>query len=196
MDGTKVGVKHMTILQAHCHMEDLDLGVMSSPKRFERDTGAAVNTFPLNFGPDGAREKRFFRTASCVSVFLTVELGSFSGIRRKRFALISERKTRGGTHTHKKCCAVLQVSHAKGRQDFHLRSDGGFVIPVHSNIGNEMRMHFERLASWYGRKQLIPFFSRTTLSIFYLNREVKSTETNNVNNAQQSGNEYGRAVRS
>ena len=37
----------------------LDLGAMSSPKRFEwvkmnLDTGAAVNTFPLNFGPDGA----------------------------------------------------------------------------------------------------------------------------------------------
>ena len=28
------------------------------------DTGAAVNTFPLNFGPDGARDGRFHRTAS------------------------------------------------------------------------------------------------------------------------------------
>ena len=46
---------------------------MSSPKRFERvkmnlDTGAAVNTFPLNFGPDGEGEGEgegsFYRTAS------------------------------------------------------------------------------------------------------------------------------------
>ena len=29
-----------------------------------------------------------------------------------------------------------------------------------------------------------------------MNREVKSTETNDVNNAQQSGNECGRAMRS
>ena len=28
------------------------------------DTGAAVNTFPLNFGPDGAGHGRFYRTAN------------------------------------------------------------------------------------------------------------------------------------
>ena len=50
------------------------------------------------------------------------------------------------------------------------------MIPVHSKIGKDMRIHSERLVSWYGRKQ--------------------STETNHVNNSQQSGNEYGRAVRS
>ena len=41
---------------------------MSCPKRFgvkmNLDTGAAVNTFPLNFGPDGAGGGRFHRTAS------------------------------------------------------------------------------------------------------------------------------------
>ena len=47
----------------------LDLGATSGPKWFEwvkmnLDTGAAVNTFPLNFGPDGARDGRFYRTAS------------------------------------------------------------------------------------------------------------------------------------
>ena len=47
----------------------VDLGATSSPKRFEwvkmnLDTGAAVNTFPSNFGPDGAGDGRFYRTAS------------------------------------------------------------------------------------------------------------------------------------
>ena len=47
----------------------LDLGAMSSPKRLEwvkmnLDTGAAVKTFPLNSGPSGAGDGRFFRTAS------------------------------------------------------------------------------------------------------------------------------------
>ena len=47
----------------------LDLGATSSPKRFEwvkvnLDTGAAVNTFPLNFGQAGAGDGRFYRTAS------------------------------------------------------------------------------------------------------------------------------------
>ena len=47
----------------------LDLAATSSPKRFEwvkmnLDTGAAVNTLSLNFGPDGAGDGRFCRTAS------------------------------------------------------------------------------------------------------------------------------------
>ena len=46
-----------------------DLGAMSIPNRFEwkkmnLDTGAALNTCPLNFGPDGAGDGIFYRTAS------------------------------------------------------------------------------------------------------------------------------------
>ena len=46
-----------------------DLGATSRPKRFEwvkmnLETGAAVNTFPVNFGPDGAGDGSFYRTAS------------------------------------------------------------------------------------------------------------------------------------
>ena len=44
----------------------LDVSATSWPKRFEwvkmnLDTGAAVNTFPLNFGPEGAGDGRFYR---------------------------------------------------------------------------------------------------------------------------------------
>ena len=47
----------------------LNVSATSSPKRFEwvkrnPDTGVAVNTFPLNFGPEGAGDGRFHRTAS------------------------------------------------------------------------------------------------------------------------------------
>ena len=45
----------------------LDVSATRSPKRFERvnlDTGAAVNTFPLNFGPEAAGDGRFYRPAS------------------------------------------------------------------------------------------------------------------------------------
>ena len=47
----------------------LDVSATSCPKRFEwvnmnQDTGAAVNTFPLNFGREGAGDGRFYRTAS------------------------------------------------------------------------------------------------------------------------------------
>ena len=33
--------------------------------------------------------------------------------------------------------------------------DGGFMILVHRKFGKEMRIHFERLVSWYGTKELI-----------------------------------------
>ena len=59
-----------------------------------------------------------------------------------------------------------------------------------------MRTHFEKLVNWYGKNELIPVYLENSIFNFYLNREVKSTETNNVNNAPRSGNEYGRAVRS
>ena len=70
LDGTKVENKRTTTQQAHFHLEVFDLGAMSSPKRFEwvkmnLDTGAAVNQFSPNFGPDGAGDGRFYRTACC-----------------------------------------------------------------------------------------------------------------------------------
>ena len=73
LDGTKVGTKLMTIPQPHLHLQVLilvlDVSAMSSPKQFEcvkmnLDTGAALSTFPLNFGSDGAGDGRFHRTAS------------------------------------------------------------------------------------------------------------------------------------
>ena len=58
--------------------------------------------------------------------------------------------------------------------------------------------------NWHGKNELILVFLENNIVNFYLNREVKSTETNNVNdadeyptkNCQQSGNGDGRAVRS
>ena len=69
LDGTKVGNKRMTLPQAHFHSGSLDVSATIGPKRFEwvntnLDTGAAVNTFPLNFGPQGAGDGSFYRTAS------------------------------------------------------------------------------------------------------------------------------------
>ena len=69
------------------------------------------------------------------------------------------------------------------------------MVHVHSKTGKAMRIHFERLVSWYGRPQLIPVCIEDNIFNFYLSKEVKSTETNNVNISQQSENEYGRAVR-
>ena len=78
------------------------------------------------------------------------------------------------------------------------------MIPIHSKIGQGTRLHFEKLVNWCGMNELIPVSLENNIFNFYLNREVKSTESNNVKdadhyptkNCQQSGNEGGRAVRS
>ena len=78
------------------------------------------------------------------------------------------------------------------------------MIAICSKIGQEMRNHFEKLVNWYGKNELIPVSLENNIFNFYLNSEVKSTETNNVNDADhyptkncpQSGNGDGRAVRS
>ena len=61
------------------------------------------------------------------------------------------------------------------------------MIPTHSRIGQGMRIHFEKLVNWHGKNEVIPVYLENNIFNFYLNREVKSTDTNNVNNAQQSG---------
>ena len=106
------------------------------------------------------------------------------------------------TGVHKVMCSAAEIAW-KGRQDFYLGHDGGYMIPIHSKNGQGMRIHFEKLVNWHGKNELIPVFLENNIFNFYLNREVKSTETNNVNEAchclakksQQSGNEDGRAVR-
>ena len=81
-----------------------------SPKRFERvkmnlDTGAAVNTFPLNFGPEGAGDGRFYRTASGEWV---LDGGAWKIQGYDENGLL---RSLNGRLT--KCCAVLQRSRAK-----------------------------------------------------------------------------------
>ena len=78
------------------------------------------------------------------------------------------------------------------------------MIPIHSNIVQVMRIHFEKLVNWHGKNELIPVCIENHIFNFHMNREVRSTETNNVNdadpcltkNSQQSGNGDGSAVRS
>ena len=106
----------------------LDVSATSCPKRFGwvktyLDTGAAVNTCPLNLGPEGG-DGKFYWT---VSGDWKLEGGAWrvqeydeTGLRRSLNVRL--------TGAHKKV----------------LGSDGGFIIPVRSKIGHEMRMRFER----------------------------------------------------
>ena len=180
-----------------------DIGATSYPKRFEwvkmnLDTGAAVNTFPLNFGPDGAGDGRFHRTASGEWI-LDGGAWQFQGYDENGLLRSLNGRLTGA---HKVLCSAADIE-CKEQQDFFVGHDGGYMIPIHSQIGQEMRVHFEKLLSEYGRNELIPVYFESDTPNFYLNREVKSEETHSVRDAeqcfgkesQQSGNEHGRAVR-
>ena len=99
------------------------------------------------------------------------------------------------THVHKVLGSAAEIE-CKGRQDFYLGHGGGYTIPIHSNIVQVMRIHFEKLLNWHGKNELIPVNIENHIFNFFLSREVRSTETNNVNdadpfltkNSQQSGN--------
>ena len=70
------------------------------------------------------------------------------------------------------------------------------MIPVYNKSGHEMRMHFDRLVTWYGRKQLIPVYIEDNIFFLFLSKGVTSTETNIVNSSQHPGNDCGGALRS
>ena len=156
-------------------------------------------TFPLNFGPEGAGDGRFYRTASG-EWFPDGGAWQLQGYDENGWLRSLNERLSG---VHKLLCSVAEIA-CKGIQDFHLGHDGGHVIPIHSKIGQGMRIQFEILVNWYGKNELIPVYLQDNMFNFYLNREVKSTESNNVNdadhcptkNCQQSGNGDGRAVRS
>ena len=132
------------------------------------DTGAAVNTFPLNFGPERTGDGRFFRTASGEWI---ADGGAWQFQGYDENGLLRSLNGRL-TGVHKVLCSAAQIT-CKGRQEFYLGHDGG-----------------------HGKNELIPVYLENNIFNFYLDRDVKSTETNNMHSAQQSGNEDGRAVRS
>ena len=181
----------------------LDVSATRSPKQFEwvkmnLDTGAAVNTFPLNFGPEGAGDGRGYRTASGEWI---PDGGAWQHEGCDENGLLISLNERP-TGVHNVMCSAAEIA-CKGRHDFYPGHDGEYMIPIHSKIGQGMRIHFEKLVNWYGKNELVPVSLENSIFNFYLNREAKSTETNNVNdadhltkNCQQSGNGDGRAVRS
>ena len=161
------------------------------------DTRAAVNTFPSNFGAVGARDGKFSRNSSGAWI---PDGGAWQS---QGYDENDLPRSLNGTliGVLKVMCSAAEIA-CKGRQDFYLGHDGGHMIPIHSKIGQGMRTHFEKLVNKYGKNELIPVNLENNILNFHLNREVKSAETNNVNdavhcfakNSRQSGNGDGGAM--
>ena len=75
-----------------------------------------------------------------VSGFLMVELQGYdeSGLLRPLNGRL--------IGVHKVLCTAAEIA-CKGRQDFYLGHDGGYMILIHRKIGQGMRIHFEKLAN-------------------------------------------------
>ena len=93
------------------------------------DTGAAVNAFPLNFGPEGAGDGIFYRTASGEWI---LDGGSWQFQGYDENGLLRSLSGRL-TGFHKVLCSVAEIA-CNRRQDFYLGHDGGYMIPIHSKI--------------------------------------------------------------
>ena len=119
-----------------------------------------MNTFPLNFGPDGVGDGRFYRTASgdCI---LDGGAWQFKGYDENGLLRSLNGRLTG---VHKVLCGAAEIARV-GRQDFYLGHDGEHMIPICSKIGQGMRNHFEKLVSWCGRTSFVQFIPKTTFSI-------------------------------
>ena len=85
-----------------------------------------MNTCPLNFGPDGAGDGRFYRTASGEWI---PDGGPWQFQGYDENGLL---RSLNGRLTGTQSAAEIAY---KGRQDLYFGHDGGYVIPIHSKIG-------------------------------------------------------------
>ena len=70
-------------------------------------------------------------------------------------------------------CSAAEIAR-KGRQDFYMGHDGGFMLPIHSKTGQGMKTHFEELVNWHGRNELIPvYLEQKTLSISAVRSQIQ-----------------------
>ena len=132
-----------------------------------------MNTLPLNFGSDGAGDGSFQRTASgeCIP-----DSGAqqFQGNDKNCLSKFLNGRLTGENTV---LCSAEKL----------LVKGVNFSIRDLTKIGKALRTHVERLVSCFGRQQLIPVCIVDNIFNFYMSKELKSTETNSVNNSQPSG---------
>ena len=65
-------------------------------------------------------------------------------------------------------CSAAEIA-CKGRQDFYLGDDGGYMILIRAKIGQGMRIHFEKLVNWHVKNELIPVYLENNIFNFHPN---------------------------
>ena len=91
-----------------------------------------MNTFPLNFGPDGAGDGIFCRTASGEWI---PDGGAWQFQGYDENGLLRSLNGRL-TGAHKVLCSAAEIAR-KDQQDFYLGHDGGDMIPFTAKLVKE-----------------------------------------------------------
>ena len=119
------------------------------------DTGAAVNTFFVNFDPGGVGFGSFYGwipDGEAWQFHGYDENGSPRSLNRR---LTNAHQTLGSNASASAAAAVEVAEIAyKEPQGFYVGHNGGYMIPIHSKIGQGMRIQFERLLNEYGMNEL------------------------------------------
>ena len=103
---------------------------------------------------------KYFVGLPVVNGFLMVELGNFKDtLKNGLLRSLNGRLT--GVH---KVLYSAEIA-CKGRQDFYLGHDGGYMILIHIKIGQGIRTHFEKLVFGMERTNSFLSISKTTFSI-------------------------------
>jgi uncharacterized Fe-S cluster protein YjdI len=137
------------------------------------DSGAGVTSFPVSWGPEKNGDGRKYKTASGE----IIEDGG--GWEFLGYDENDKYRSIGGRlmNVHKALCSA-GVMAIKGRQDFFLSSDGGWIIPRDSKIGWEIRKFIDQCVKWYGNDDLVPLYLEDNVYNFYMKKEVsKGQET-------------------
>ena len=122
------------------------------------DTGAAVNTFPSNFGPEGIGDGSFYDWIP------DGEAWQFQGYDENGLPRsLNERFTDAHQvlDSNASAFATPPASGAariacKEQQDFYVGYNSGYMIPTYSKHGQGMRIHFGKLLNEHGKNELIP----------------------------------------
>ena len=106
-----------------------------------------------------------------VNGFLMVERGAWQFQGYDENGLLRSQNGRL-TGLHKVLYSAAEIA-CKAQQDFYLGHDGGYMIPIHSKMGQGMRIYFEKQVNWHGKNELVPVHLENNI----LRRTARSRET-------------------
>ena len=105
----------------------------------------------MNFGPEGGRDGRFYRTASGEWI-PDGGASQFKGYDENGLLRSLNGRLTGA---HEVLCSAAEIA-CKGEQDFYFGTRWWYMIPIHTNICQGMRIHLETLVK-KGMERTISF---------------------------------------